>query len=52
MPFVMAVKGRRLGEILAAFKTRLDNDPEAEFSTALCEIEKIALLRIQELMKP
>ena len=52
MPFVMAVKGRRLGDILAAFKTRLDNDPEAEFSTALCEIEKIALLRIQELMKP
>ena len=52
MPFIMAVKGRRPDEILAAFETRLLNDPETEFGTALSEIEKIAMLRIQEIMKP
>ena len=51
IPFVMAVKGRRTHEILAAFQARLRNDPETEFGTALSEIERIALLRIQDIMK-
>lgn len=46
-PFVMAVKGRCREEILAAFARRLQNDPETEFQTALAEIERIALLRLQ-----
>ena len=46
----MAVRGRSRQEILAAFERRLDNDPEIEFATALSEIEKIALLRLRELL--
>ena len=52
MPFVMAVKGCHTDVILAAFETRLLNDRQTEFATALSEIEKIALLRIQEIMTP
>ena len=52
MPFVMAVKGCHTDELLAAFETRLLNDRQTEFATALSEIEKIALLRIQEIMTP
>lgn len=51
-PFVMAVKGRGPGEILAAFRTRLENDRDTEIATALVEIERIALLRIQDLFWP
>ena len=49
-PFIMAVKGRSKDEILAAFETRLDHEADAEFATALAEIEKIALLRLQDLL--
>ncbi len=49
-PFVMAVKGRSRAEVLAAFETRLANDPEQEFATALAEIHKIAALRLRELL--
>ncbi len=52
IPFVMAVKGHNRDEILAAFEARLANDPETEFGTALCEIERIAWLRIQAIMQP
>ena len=47
-PFIMAVKGRSKDEILAAFETRLQHDQETEFATAMSEIEKIALLRLQD----
>ena len=50
MPFIMAVKGRSKDEILAAFERRLDNDKDSEFDTALAEIEKIALLRLKEML--
>jgi len=49
-PFIMAVKGRSKGEILAAFHERVENDTEAEFQTACGEIERIALLRLQDLV--
>ena len=49
-PFITAVKGRGKAEILAAFERRLDNDPEAEFAEALAQIERIALLRLQDLL--
>lgn len=45
-PFVMAVRESSRGDILAAFETRLDNDYDAEFETALVEIHKIARLRL------
>lgn len=50
MPFIMAVKGRGKDEILAAFKTRLENDAAAEFATALKQIERIALLRLKDML--
>ncbi len=48
LPFIMAVKGRSKEEILAAFQSRLENDPAQEFATALEQIERIALLRLKE----
>jgi 2-oxo-4-hydroxy-4-carboxy-5-ureidoimidazoline decarboxylase len=49
-PFIMAVKRRTKEEILAAFERRLDNDATTEFATALEQIERIALLRLEELL--
>lgn len=49
-PFIMAIKGRSKAEILAAFKARLNNDPDTELATALEQVERIALLRLQDLL--
>ncbi len=49
-PFILAVRGRTKAEILDAFERRLRNRPDAEFETALAEIEKIALLRLQSIL--
>ncbi len=46
----MAVKGRSKAEVLAAFERRLENDATTEQAIALAEIERIALLRLQELL--
>lgn len=48
-PFVMAVRGSNLRAILAAFETRLRNDTDTEFETAIAEIHKIAALRLKAL---
>jgi OHCU decarboxylase len=49
-PFILAVKGRTKAEILAAFERRLAHDPAAEFAEALAQVERIALLRLKEMM--
>jgi OHCU decarboxylase len=49
-PFVMAVKGKTKAEISTAFELRLNNDAAIEFSTALREIDRIAALRIAEIL--
>ena len=49
-PFIMAVKGSSKDEILAAFEQRLENDAESEFAEALAQIERIALLRLRDLL--
>lgn len=49
-PFIMAVKGRSRAEILAAFERRIDHARDTEFATALAEVEKIALLRLKDLL--
>lgn len=49
-PFIMAVKGRTRAEILAAFETRIHNDPNKEFAMALAQVERIALLRLKDLL--
>jgi OHCU decarboxylase len=46
-PFVVAVRGRTVGEILAAAETRLANAPEAELNAALEEIARIVRLRLE-----
>ena len=48
-PFIMAVKGSNRHQILAAFEERIHNTPEQEFQTALAEINKIAMFRLQQL---
>jgi OHCU decarboxylase len=48
-PFVMAVRDSNRHEILSAFGSRLDNELQTEFDTAIREIHKIASLRLQEL---
>lgn len=48
-PFVMAVRNSSRQEILATFESRLGNEPDLEFETALVEIHKIARLRLQAL---
>lgn len=49
-PFIIAVKGRSKGETLAAFKTRIGNDRQTEFDTACRQVERIALLRLQDML--
>jgi OHCU decarboxylase len=50
-PFVMAVRGQDRASILHAFASRLDNDYDLEFETALMEIHKIARLRLDAMRK-
>ena len=49
-PFIMAVRGRSRAEILEAFEQRVNNTPEQEFETALGQVERIALLRLKDLL--
>ena len=50
-PFILAVKGKTKADILQAFETRLHHSKEQEFATALEQIEKIALLRLREMLR-
>jgi OHCU decarboxylase len=50
MPFIMAVKGKGKADILAAFERRLMNDSDAETRTALAEIDRIAALRLKDIL--
>ena len=51
-PFIIAVKGLTKADILAAFKTRVNNSIDDEFQTACREVEKIARLRLNDLLLP
>jgi 2-oxo-4-hydroxy-4-carboxy-5-ureidoimidazoline decarboxylase len=48
-PFIMAVKNSNRHDILAAFRTRIENDADSEFATAMREIHKIARWRLEAL---
>ena len=48
-PYILAVKGRSKAEIMADFAQRLQNSPQTEFETALSQIERIALLRLNDM---
>jgi len=49
-PFVICARENKKASILAAFPSRLENEPEREVQTALAEIAKIARFRLQDLV--
>jgi OHCU decarboxylase len=49
-PFIVAVKGLGKADILAAFERRVQSDPDTEFAEACRQVEKIALLRLRDLL--
>ena len=49
-PYILAVKGKTKREIVANFEQRLGNSAEQEFAAALEQIERIALLRLRDVM--
>jgi 2-oxo-4-hydroxy-4-carboxy-5-ureidoimidazoline decarboxylase len=51
-PFIICARLNNHATILAAMRARGANAPEAEFATALAEIEKIAWLRLEDQLKP
>jgi urate oxidase len=50
-PFIIAVKGLDKSDILSAFRSRIDNGRDTELSTACLQVEKIALLRLKDLLR-
>jgi 2-oxo-4-hydroxy-4-carboxy-5-ureidoimidazoline decarboxylase len=50
-PFIICARLNAKDAIVAAMRTRSANSPEAEFASALGEIEKIAWLRLTDLLK-
>jgi 2-oxo-4-hydroxy-4-carboxy-5-ureidoimidazoline decarboxylase len=48
-PFIKAVRGFSRPQILEEFRRRVTNDRQNEFAAALCEIHKIAGLRLKDL---
>jgi len=51
-PFIICARLNAKDAILTAMKTRVAHSPEVEFETALGEIEKIAQLRLNDVLKP
>ncbi len=50
-PFIICARLSNKTAILAAMQSRVGNSPEAEFATALGEIEKIARLRLDDALR-
>jgi len=49
-PFILAVKGLGKDDILANFEARIGNDKDQEFATACEQVERIARLRLQDML--
>ena len=49
-PFIIAVRDNTKASILAAFEARIANDTEAEFQTACGQVERIAELRLKDVL--
>lgn len=49
-PFIIAVRDHDKAAILKAFETRLANDTETEFETACAQVERIAALRLKDML--
>ncbi len=50
-PFIIAVKGRKKTEILNIFKKRINNSIDTEFQEAKNQVKKIAMFRLEEIIK-
>lgn len=50
-PFIIAVRGLNKVDILNAFQSRINNDADEEFEAACAQVERIALLRIKDILK-
>ena len=50
-PFILAIKGKNKIEILNNFRERVLSNPESEFEEAVKQVKKIAILRLEELIK-
>lgn len=51
-PFILAVRGHARASILANMAARLDHPRELEMATAIAQIERIAALRLDDLIRP
>ncbi|MCV0393996.1 MAG: allantoinase PuuE [Rhizobiaceae bacterium] len=49
-PFIIAVKDNTKASILAAFERRIANDRDGEFTTACRQVERIAQLRLRDIL--
>ncbi len=49
-PFIIAVRDHDKAGILAAFRRRLENDRDTEFAESCAQVERIALLRLREML--
>ena len=49
-PFIIAVKGLTKQDILEKFETRINNERDEEFATACKQVERIARLRLDDLL--
>jgi len=49
-PFIIAVRDNTKASILQAFHDRLDNDSATEFATACAQVERIAELRLKDIL--
>ncbi|WP_112312059.1 allantoinase PuuE [Pseudogemmobacter bohemicus] len=49
-PFIIAVRDNTKASILAGFRTRIANDSETELRTACSQVERIATLRLKDLL--
>lgn len=47
-PFILAVRGATKHDILAAFAARIDNEPDAEFATAIEQVCRIMRFRLED----
>lgn len=49
-PFILAVRGKTKEEIMTAFEKRIGNDRATELDTACRQVERIALLRLKDML--
>lgn len=49
-PFIIAVRDHDKAGILSAFESRISNDRDTEFATACTQVERIAQLRLEDML--